>query len=89
MDVLSDTLRVARLAGAVFFTARMAGPWSVTSPPGRDLAGSLGLPSGCVTYFHVLIERRCFVALPDHPPIPLGGRRCGDLAAWCDARDGQ
>ncbi|HEV2237295.1 MAG TPA: AraC family transcriptional regulator [Ktedonobacterales bacterium] len=72
MDVLSDTLRVVRLAGAVFFTARMAGPWAVTSPPGRDLAGSLGLPAECVTYFHVLIEGHCFVALPDHPPIPLG-----------------
>jgi AraC-like DNA-binding protein len=72
MDVLSDTLRVVRLAGAVFFTARLAGPWSVASPPGRELAGPLRLPSDCVTYFHVLVEGRCLVVLPGHAPIELG-----------------
>ena len=71
MDVLSDTLRAVRLAGAVFFTARLSSPWSIQSPPARDLAQFLCLPSECVTLFHVLVEGRCQIALLDHTTVEL------------------
>jgi AraC family transcriptional regulator, alkane utilization regulator len=71
MDVLSDTLRTVRLAGAVFFTARFSEPWSVGSANGRELAQLLRLPTDCVTYFHVLVEGGCLVELEDRETFQL------------------
>lgn len=71
MDVLSDTLRVLRLSGAVFFTARLSSPWSVLSPPSGDIAHFLGLTSDSVAPFHILVEGRCAVELENHQTIEL------------------
>ncbi len=71
MDVLSDTLRVVRLAGAVFFTARLTAPWSVASAPGHELAQFLRLPSDCVTLFHVVVEGGCLTILEDGHTVQL------------------
>lgn len=71
MDVLSDTLRVLRLSGAVFFTARLSAPWGIFSPHSSDIAQFLGLASECVTPFHVLVDGRCTVELENHHTIEL------------------
>lgn len=79
MDVLSDTLRVVRLAGAVFFTARLAAPWGVQSPPASELARFLGLASDCVTLFHVLVEGECLVLLEDGQHVRMAA---GDVVIF-------
>ncbi|HEX9036836.1 MAG TPA: AraC family transcriptional regulator [Ktedonobacterales bacterium] len=71
MDVLSDTLRVLRLSGAVFFTARFASPWGIFSPPAGALAQFLSLSTDCVTPFHVVVEGRCAINLENHQTIEL------------------
>ncbi|HEX6800572.1 MAG TPA: AraC family transcriptional regulator [Ktedonobacterales bacterium] len=71
MDVLSDTLRVVRLAGAVFLNAWIRGPWAIVSPPAAQLALYLGLPSDCVALFHMLVEGDCWIALEGHNPVHL------------------
>jgi AraC family transcriptional regulator, alkane utilization regulator len=76
MDVLSDTLRTVRLAGAVFFTARFSAPWSVGSATGRELARFLSLPSDCVTFFHVVVEGGCLIELEGRETFHL---KAGDV----------
>lgn len=76
MDVLSDTLRVLRLSGAVFFTARLSSPWGVFSPPAGALAQFLNLTSECVTPFHIVVEGHCEIELENHQPI---GLEAGDV----------
>ncbi len=71
VDVLSDTLRVVRLAGALFLNARLRGRWSVLSPPADELALYLGLPTNCVALFHMLVEGECWIALDGHGPVHL------------------
>ena len=71
MDVLSDVLRVVRLAGAVFFVAEFSSPWAIESPPSRSLA-SLIMPSAeCFTIFHVLAEGSCWVKVKGEPPMRM------------------
>ena len=76
VDVLSDTLRVVRLAGALFLNARIWGPWAITSPPGPELARYLGLPTDCVALFHVLVEGDCWVSLEGYGSARL---QAGDV----------
>lgn len=76
VDVLSDTLRVVRLAGALFLNARIWGPWAITSPPAADLARYLGLPTDCVALFHVLVEGDCWVSLEGYGSARL---QAGDV----------
>jgi hypothetical protein len=45
MDVLSDTLKVVRLSGAVFLRAKLPSPWAVASATASELAEYLRLPS--------------------------------------------
>lgn len=71
VDVLSDTLRVVRLAGAIFLNARLGAPWAVISPPADQLALYLGLPSNCVALFHMLVEGDCWIALEGRTPEHL------------------
>lgn len=71
VDVLSDTLRVVRLAGAVFLNAWIRGPWAIISPPAAQLALYLDLPTDCVALFHMLVEGECWVALEGHSPVHL------------------
>lgn len=71
VDVLSDTLRVVRLAGALFLNAHLRAPWAVLSPPADQLALYLGLPTDCVALFHILVEGECWIALEGHSPVHL------------------
>jgi AraC family transcriptional regulator, alkane utilization regulator len=63
VDVLSDTLNVVRLSGAVFFTAEFASPWAVASPPAEALMHYLRLPSNCIALFHIVAEGTCHVSV--------------------------
>ncbi|HEX2347495.1 MAG TPA: AraC family transcriptional regulator [Ktedonobacterales bacterium] len=69
MDVLSDTLRVVRLSGAVFLNARLTAPWAVATASPSELASYLGLSSDCVAIFHILVQGQCWFSLPDHAPV--------------------
>lgn len=69
MDVLSDTLRVVRLAGATFFTAKLCSPWTIASPPPEEVARILRLRTDCIALFHVLTEGTCWIALAGEPPL--------------------
>lgn len=71
MDVLSDTLRVVRLSGAVFLRAKLAAPWAVESATPDELAEYLRLPSDCIAVFHIVTRGRCWLSLADLPPILL------------------
>jgi AraC-like DNA-binding protein len=77
MDVLSDALRVMRVACGVFFTARMTSPWSVTSPPAERLRPILAPEAECLAHFHILVEGEpCWVALQGRPSVRMAP---GDL----------
>jgi AraC-like DNA-binding protein len=58
MDLLADVLRVVRLTGAIFFSARLSSRWAFRSPPPGQLARHLGVRPGCVGLFHVLVDGR-------------------------------
>ena len=71
MDILSDVLRIVRLAGAVFFTAEFSSPWALDSP-NSELLASIVLPHAeCVVLFHILTEGECFVLYKEHAPVEL------------------
>jgi AraC-like DNA-binding protein len=69
MDLLSDVLRVVRLTGGIFFTARLFSTWSFRSPPARELARSLGLRAECVSLFHILAAGHCWIELEGVEPV--------------------
>jgi AraC-like DNA-binding protein len=72
MDVLADALRVIRLSGAVFFTAKFSSPWSVTSPPAEKLKPILAPDAECIALFHILAEGQpCWIAFEGQPPIKM------------------
>ncbi|MGE5335532.1 MAG: AraC family transcriptional regulator [Nitrososphaerota archaeon] len=75
MDVLSDTLRVVRLSGAVFLKAKLTSPWAVESATPGELAEYLRLPSDCIAVFHILAQGVCWISVSDSSPILL---RAGD-----------
>lgn len=76
MDLLSDVLRVIRLTGGLFFTARLSSSWSFQSPPAPDLASSLGLKADCLALFHILSEGHCWIELEELGAVEL---RAGDV----------
>src|SRR5512135_2794595 len=63
MDILSDTLRVVRLTGAVFFDADLSSPWAFYSPPADDLRSLLRSGSECLTLFHILDHGECWISV--------------------------
>lgn len=71
MDLLSDVLRVIRLTGSVFFTARLSPPWAFRSPAAAPLARSLGLRTGTLAHFHILVEGACTIRLEGGEPLRL------------------
>lgn len=75
MDVLSDTLRVVRLSGAVFLNAQMTTPWAFVTSSSGDMARYLRLPSDCVALFHIIVQGQGWVSVPGHSPARL---RAGD-----------
>jgi AraC-like DNA-binding protein len=75
-DVLSEVLRVVRLAGAVFFTAELSSPWYLQSP-NPELLATFKLPQADpVSQFHVLIEGECVVECDEHPATTM---QAGDV----------
>jgi AraC-like DNA-binding protein len=77
MDVLADVLRVVRLTGAVFFTAEMSSPWSVSSPPSDQLKPLLAPTAECLALFHIQSEGEpCRIVAPDQPVLTM---EAGDL----------
>jgi AraC family transcriptional regulator, alkane utilization regulator len=61
MDILSEVLRVVRLTGGVFFTARLAGQWAFRSPPPQELSRVLDIRAESIALFHILVEGRCWL----------------------------
>lgn len=71
MDVLSDVIRVVRLSGAVFFTAKFSSPWALDSPNPGLLADIVMPDAECVVLFHILTEGSCTVECQGCPPAPM------------------
>ncbi len=71
MDALSDTLRVVRMTGAIFLTARFSAPWSFGSPPAAEVAPFLEPGAERVVIFHVVTEGTCVIECEDAPPLAL------------------
>ncbi len=71
MDVLSDTLKVVRLSGAVFLRAKLTSPWAVKSATPGELAEYLRLPSDCIAVFHILARGHCWLSIPGSAPVLL------------------
>ena len=71
MDVLSDTLRVVRLSGAVFLNAILPAPWSVQLAPPQELAQYLSLPSDCIALFHIAVRGHSWFVVPGYAPVEL------------------
>jgi len=63
MDILSDTLRVVRLTGALFFSADLSLPWAFRSPPADELRSNLRSDSECLTLFHILERGQCWITV--------------------------
>lgn len=72
MDVLSDTLQVVRLTGAIFLDATLGAPWAVESGPPSELAQYLHLPSDCVALFHIVERGQGWFSVPGYAPVLLG-----------------
>ncbi|MCC7272430.1 MAG: AraC family transcriptional regulator [Alphaproteobacteria bacterium] len=71
MDVLSEVLRVVRLAGAIHFRGEFTRPWAFSTTPPALLAARLKVPEGSVTPFHVFIEGSCWITVGAFPPIRI------------------
>jgi AraC family transcriptional regulator, alkane utilization regulator len=79
MDVLSDTLRVVRLAGALFFTAKAFGSWSLQSPTSDEYARLLNSQADNITIFHIIVSGRCWITVDGHNAFQL---MAGDVAIF-------
>ena len=79
MDILSDTLHVVRLTGAIFFGADLGSPWSFYSPPADELRSHLGSSSECLTLFHIVERGQCWITVKGHASFLL---RQGDAVVF-------
>jgi len=68
MDVLSDVLRCVRLSGAVLFRGEFSAPWSLTSPPGPELARILLPAARHVVLLHIVASGQCWVRVGGRQP---------------------
>lgn len=71
MDALSETLRVVRLAGAIFINARFTAPWGYQSPCADMAAPVLHPGAERVVIYHLITEGECHVAMDGEPPVHL------------------
>jgi AraC-like DNA-binding protein len=71
MDALSETLRVVRLSGAIFFNARFSAPWCYQSNHADVVAPQLEPNAERVVIFHMITEGECHVELDGQPPMRL------------------
>jgi AraC-like DNA-binding protein len=79
MDVLSDTLRVVRLAGALFFTAKASGPWLLQSPASGEYARLLNSQADYITIFHIVASGRCWITVDGHSVFQMAA---GDVVIF-------
>jgi AraC-like DNA-binding protein len=79
MDALSETLRVVRLSGAIFFNARFTAPWCYRSSSADAALPQLEPGAERVIIFHMITEGECFVEMPGQPPTRLVA---GDVAIF-------
>jgi AraC-like DNA-binding protein len=70
MDVLSEVLRVVRLSGVVHLRGEFTRPWALLSSS-ESLASRLGLASGSITPFHVVVSGAGRVCCRDLPAINI------------------
>jgi AraC-like DNA-binding protein len=70
MDALSETLRVVRLVGAIFISARFTAPWCYQSPSADTAAPFLEPSAEKVVIFHLITEGECFVEM-GHGQAPV------------------
>lgn len=68
MDVLSDVLRCVRLSGAVLFRGEFSAPWSLTSPPGSELARMLLPAARHMVLLHIVASGQCWVRVDAGEP---------------------
>lgn len=71
MDALSETLRVVRMVGAIFISARFTAPWCYASPEAITAAPVLEPGAERVVIFHLVTEGECVVELAGDPPLRL------------------
>jgi AraC-like DNA-binding protein len=71
VDVLSDTLQVVRLNGAVYMNAILPAPWSFEASSRVELARYLRLPSDCVALFHIAVRGHSWFAVSGHAPVAV------------------
>jgi AraC family transcriptional regulator, alkane utilization regulator len=71
MDVLSDVLRIIRLTGSIFFTAKLSSPYSIASPPANLMLKHMKKEGGCVSLFHILTEGTCWFKKENGPSFQL------------------
>jgi AraC-like DNA-binding protein len=71
MDALSETLRVVRLTGAIFISARFSAPWCYASPAADTAAPLLEPGAEKVVIFHLITEGECWAELDGQPPRRL------------------
>ncbi len=74
--MLSDTLRVIRLSGAIFFGAEFTAPFAIESPPPPHLAARLLPAADCLAIFHVLAQGECWLTVEGEAPLHV---RQGDV----------
>jgi len=75
-DALSEVLRLVRLTGAVFLRAELKAPWAVQAPPSKVLTAKVMPHAEHLVEYHLIVEGRCWIRLPDGDPIALSA---GDL----------
>jgi AraC-like DNA-binding protein len=79
MDALSQIIRVVRLVGAIFISARFTAPWCYRSQHADSLAPVLEPGAERVVVFHLITEGECYVELEHEPPVRL---TAGDVVVF-------
>jgi AraC-like DNA-binding protein len=71
MDAFSEILSGVKLSGAVFFAAEFSAPWGVSMPASNVLAARFATGTSHLVLYHLLIEGRCAIEMPDGQQIGL------------------
>lgn len=71
MDVLSETLRVVNLVGAIFINARFSAPWCYQSPKADRVAPLLEPGAERLIIFHLITAGECFVEVDGQSAMHL------------------
>jgi len=79
MDVLSEVLKVVKLAGAMFYNAEFTAPWSFRAPPSCNVAPYVSSSAGHVIIYHLLTEGRASARLEDGKDLAL---QAGDIVIF-------